>query len=107
MIFIIVIFIIWGIYVSAMKKKQKEKYKFSNAMLPLILSSLIVTICLGLNYLETYSYQDGIAISNFISYWIIGEDYWSTQLFRSYFNYSLIISIALTIMYSIQKLQED
>lgn len=92
----------WVIFTIVMKRRLKEKFRLFNALLPLVLLSLIVSISLGINYVASAvpSINDGIGIHNFLAYWIIGEDNWSEGLFKSYFNYSLITSIFLLFAYS-------
>jgi hypothetical protein len=80
-----------------------KEFKFSQALIPLIFISILSAICLGINYIASAvpSLNDGIGIHNFLSYWIIGEDSWSVDLFMSYFNISVYISLFLTIVYSV------
>jgi hypothetical protein len=65
--------------------------------------SLIAAVCLAQNYSQSLipGIQDGIAISNMVSYWIIGEDGWSQELFKQWFVGFTIISILFTIAYPI------
>jgi len=100
--FLVVSLIIWLLYTIVMKMHLKEKFRLFNALLPLVLFSLIVSISLGVNYTAAAipSINDGIGIHSFLAYWVIGEDGWSVDLFKSYFDYSLIISIVLLIVYS-------
>jgi hypothetical protein len=60
------------------------------------LFSIIISLSLGINYIyATVGREDGIAVNNFIAYWIIGDDCWSIDLFSRYFEHSLSISSLL------------
>lgn len=80
--------------------------KFFSVDRPLIITlivslviSIISTICLWLNYKASFSEQDGIAISNKISYWIITDGTrWSQDLFRDYYIYSLVVTILIALI---------
>lgn len=98
---IIVIFFIWVIFSVIVYKRSKKDFRFSEALLPLILINLVVTIALGVNAVAP-SY-DGISINNFIAYWVIGEDGWSRELFYNYFGDSLISDLFLIFTYMILK----
>lgn len=75
--------------------------KYSKGFLVLLLFSIIVNTALSQNYTENLIPNiEGYSVSNFLSYWIIGEDRWSTGLFRKAYNFSTIITIALLIIYS-------
>jgi len=102
MFFTMMILLIWGIYVFVMKKRLQDKFRFSDPLLPLVIFSIIASLSLGMNYVAAAipSLNDGIGIQNFLAYWIIGEDKWSIALFRNYFDYSLVISFSLLLVYS-------
>ena len=102
MFFIIVCIAIWGLYTFTMKRKLKGRFSLSDSLLPLAIFGVIVSLSLGINYVASAipSINDGIAIHNILAYWIIGEDNWSINLFKSYFEYSLGISIILLIVYA-------
>lgn len=104
--FILITLILWVIYTFLMKKNFGKEFEISKALVPLILISLISTICLGVNYVASAvpSLNDGIGIHNFIAGWIIGDDNWSVQLFKSYFDISVYASLLLTLIYSTLKL---
>lgn len=103
MVFTLIILIIWGVYVFLMKGSHDKEFMLSKALLPLILLCLISTICLGINYVAAAvpSLNDGIGIQNFLAYWIIGDDNWSVQLFKGYFNNLVYTSLFLTVIYSV------
>ncbi|MFC4323201.1 hypothetical protein [Litchfieldia salsa] len=61
--------------------------------------STVSTISLWLNYKASFDGQDGIAITNKISYWIITDGtQWSQELFMDYFIYFLSVTILITVM---------
>jgi hypothetical protein len=61
--------------------------------------STISTISLWLNYKASFGEQDGIAISNKISYWIITDGArWSQDLFMNYFIYALVVTILIVLL---------
>ncbi|MBM7661098.1 multisubunit Na+/H+ antiporter MnhB subunit [Bacillus mesophilus] len=61
--------------------------------------STISTISLWLNYKASFGEQDGISISNIISYWIITDGtQWTQELFMDYFIYALIVNILFTLL---------
>lgn len=67
----------------------------------LVLSS-ISTISLWLNYKASGGDQDGIAISNQLSYWIITDSVrWSQELFLDYFIYALVVTVLLALLIGI------
>ncbi|WP_231505601.1 hypothetical protein [Bacillus sp. EB01] len=65
--------------------------------------SLLAAVCLAQNYSHSLvpGIEDGIAISNMVSYWIIGEDGWSKVLFKQWFEGFTIISLLFIISYPI------
>lgn len=103
MIFALIILIVWVIYVFLMKKYYGKQFMISKSLVPLILICLIMTTCLGVNFVASAvpSLNDGIGIHGFLAGWIIGEDNWSVQLFKGYFNVSVYVSLFLTFMYAV------
>jgi glucan phosphoethanolaminetransferase (alkaline phosphatase superfamily) len=75
----------------------------ARGLLLAILVSIIAVVMLAQNYTQSLIPQanDGIGVSNFVAYWIIGEDGWSTAVFREAFQYSAGITILLIILYPI------
>lgn len=100
--FILITLILWVIYTLLMKKNFGKEFAISKSLIPLILVCLISSICLGINYVASAvpSLNDGIGIHNFLAGLIIGDDNWSVQLFKSYFNQSVYTSLLLILMYS-------
>jgi hypothetical protein len=77
-----------------------EVYQMPRLSLGLIIAvllSLIANIGLAQNYTQSLIPEatDGIGISNFVADVIIVSDSWSTALFKSYFENSLIITLVL------------
>ncbi len=70
-----------------------------------LLISIISTISLWFNYKASFGGQDGIGISNKISYWLITDDpRWSQELFMDYFIYSLVVTILIALLMTISLL---
>jgi hypothetical protein len=58
--------------------------------------SILSTISLWFNYKASFGEQDGIAISNRISYWLITDEIpWSQKLFLNYLITSFILTILI------------
>lgn len=102
MFFIIISLIAWGLYAYAMKRRLKEEFRLYNAILPLVIFSIIACLSLGINYVASAipSINDGIGIHSSLAYCIIEEDSWSVNIFKKYFDYSMGISIILLTLYS-------
>ncbi|KOA18509.1 hypothetical protein CLHOM_34110 [Clostridium homopropionicum DSM 5847] len=103
MTFALIVLIFWAVYMFIMKRNSGKEFMISKSLMPLILICIISTICLGVNYVAATvpNLNDGLAINNFLSYWIIREDNWSVQLFKSYFDSSVYISLVLVLIYSV------
>ncbi|SFF34777.1 hypothetical protein SAMN04487969_12844 [Paenibacillus algorifonticola] len=84
-------------------KKTGALYIYSKGVFISVILTLIAAICLSQNYLYSLipSFEDGIAISNFIAYWIIGDDGWSVRLFQQYSEGSILLAIGLLVFYII------
>lgn len=108
-LFTTIILLVWVIYSFAMKKRLHEDFRVSGTLLPLMIFSVIASVSLGTNYLAAAipSLNDGISMHNFLASLIIGEDNWSYHLFKTYFEYSLALSISLLIVYSGLKLVKN
>ncbi|MVO99741.1 hypothetical protein EDM21_09390 [Paenibacillus sp. N10] len=67
----------------------------------LIICSLLSNISLSQNYMKSLipEANDGIGISNRISYWIIGEGNWSQERFKMLYEQSVLITIILLLTY--------
>lgn len=103
--FIIFVLVLWGAYVFLMKNQYEDKFVFADTMIPLIFTSILSTLCLGINYIASSipKLNDGIGIHTFLANLIISVDKWSTELFKNYFDISLYISLILILVYSILK----
>lgn len=68
-----------------------------------IILSILGAVSLGQNYTQSLipEANDGIGISNKLALWIIGEDGWSQEMFRSMFELSLYVSLILIVAYPI------
>ena len=100
--------ILWIAYVLLIKKKLGDKFILSRELLPLIFISILSAACLGVNYVASAvpNLNDGIGIHSFLAYWIIGDDNWSVNLFKRYFDYSVYIALFLILLYSVLRLME-
>ncbi|MFZ3590676.1 hypothetical protein ACOI1C_15840 [Bacillus sp. DJP31] len=100
MLFIIscLLFLIGSIMIF---KVFKIRYAFSCGILIGIALSIIATISLSQNYTQSLiaNVNDGIAISNMISSWIIGENGWSVERFKELFEQSTNITLLLILIY--------
>ncbi len=74
--------------------KQSDNYKLSKTILIIFLFSILANVSLAQNYTQSLipGIQDGIGISNKLSYWIITDagwgSHWSKELFKTAYNYS-------------------
>ncbi|SDT00057.1 hypothetical protein SAMN05444162_2811 [Paenibacillaceae bacterium GAS479] len=82
-------------------KKSQVQYPCAKAVTLLIFGSLLSNISLAQNFTQSQipEVNDGIAISNRISYWIIGEGNWSPERFGAFYEQSVFITIALMFVY--------
>lgn len=108
MLFTIITLFLWGGYAFLMKRKYGKEFLLSRALILVIFICLISSVCLGINYIASAvpALNDGIGMHNFLAYWIIGEDNWSIQLFKNYFDISIYINIFLTFIYAVLTLAE-
>lgn len=98
--FLFLVLISWLIFLYVLYKKTGKSGKYSKGILALLIFSIIVNVHLGLNYVASYSpQQDGIVITNWLSFLIIGEDGWSISLFKQKFDYSTAVTITLLVLY--------
>ncbi|KGK86818.1 hypothetical protein DP73_15420 [Desulfosporosinus sp. HMP52] len=109
MFFVIICMIVWILYTFVMQRRLKEEFRLFKALLPLVILSLIVSLSLGVNYVASAipSINDGISIHTSLAHWIIGEDSWSINLFKNYFDYSIWISLILLALYSGLRIWKD
>ena len=85
MFFVIICMAVWGLYTYVMKKRLNEKFRLFNALLPLVIFSVIVSLSLGINYVAAAipSINDGIAIHTSLAYRIIGKNSWIVNFFKT------------------------
>lgn len=103
MIFVILVLITWIILTLVLKQRSNTQFRFSEALLPLVLVSYLVTIDLGINYVAGAipKLNDGIGLHSKFAFFIIGEDRWSLELFKKIYDISFNISIVLTLIFII------
>jgi ABC-type dipeptide/oligopeptide/nickel transport system permease subunit len=77
----------------------------SKSTLVLLLVSLIFNTALAQNYnysLIPYPERDGYSISNWLAYYVFGEDHfghWNSDLFKAGYEISIYVSIILLVIY--------
>jgi len=100
-IFVSIVLVVWMIFVICLRRRMSDRFRFSNALLPLVLTSYLVAFDLGTNYVAGAIpvLNDGIGLHSKFAYYIIGEDGWSLELFKRIYDYSFTISIILTLLY--------
>lgn len=82
--------------------KKDCKSKFT---LVLLILSIIFNTALAQNYnhnLIPYPERDGYAVSNWLAYYVFGEDHfghWSSDLFKNGYEISITISMILLVIY--------
>ncbi|NLM44600.1 MAG: hypothetical protein GX201_11410 [Clostridiales bacterium] len=98
MLFAIIVLVLWIIFAIILKSVTKDKFRFSDAILPLVLISYLLTIDLGINYVAGAipGINDGIGLHSRFALYIIGEDNWSIELLKRIYDISFTISILLT-----------
>ena len=101
--FVIFLYFFIGLYLAIQKK-----LKFSTALLPILLFSILANVALAQNYTQSLIVEanDGLGISNTLAYFLIGEDGWSLELFQSSYNFSTTVSLALLLSYSLILISE-
>lgn len=79
----------------------KNSMKISTALLPLLFFSILSNVALSQNYSQSLLSEanDGIAVSNFLSSFILPDDYWSQELFHSSYELTTNLSLLLLIVY--------
>lgn len=86
----------------------KKMIKYSTALLPFMLFSILVNVALAQNYTQSLiaGANDGIGASNILASFLIPEDNWSQELFHSFYEGSMIISLILLLLYLLSLLLE-
>lgn len=79
----------------------KNSMKISTALLPLLFFSTLSNVALSQNYTQSLISEanDGIGVSNFLSSFILPNDYWSQELFHSSYELTTNLSLLLLIGY--------
>lgn len=79
----------------------KNSIKISTALLPLLFFSILSNVALSQNYTQSLLSEanDGIGVSNFLSIFILLDDYWSQELFHSSYELTTNLSLLLLIVY--------
>ncbi|KQL34367.1 hypothetical protein [Psychrobacillus sp. FJAT-21963] len=79
----------------------KNSIKISTALLPLLFFSILSNVTLSQNYTQSLLSEanDGIGVSNFLSSFILPDDYWSQELFHSSYELTTNLSLLLLIVY--------
>ena len=103
-LFILISIVIFLIIISLYYTVDKKRF-ISKSLLAMELYSLIVSMIFGVCLAGCLS--DGLYINNSLAWWIIGDDDWSFGLFRIYFEYSLLVSIFLLIIFIISTVIES
>lgn len=93
--------------------KRSDKFKFSKTLLVPFMVSILANVSLAQNYSQSLipGIQDGIGISNKLAYYIITDDgwgiNWSKELFKRVYDYSIIISGIIIILFILVLLIES
>ncbi|MDR7314695.1 hypothetical protein [Brevibacillus nitrificans] len=90
-------------------KKFGVTRPFSRLALLSLIFCVLATACLGVNYVQSLlpGLQDGIAVSNALASFIIGEDQWSHEKFLQYFEGFMATSVLLMVFYIIALIGES
>jgi hypothetical protein len=82
-------------------KRFGVKNSFSKGVALAIALSILSVIALAQNYTQSLipEANDGMGISNSLAYWIIGEERWTIEMFRSFFEQSTYLTLALIVAY--------
>lgn len=69
--------IIWLVFVGLFYKFNRENFRFSSALLPLVLFFILVSIDLVYNFLANSNpiLSDGLGFVGVFSFWILKDDY--------------------------------
>ena len=96
-------YIIFVYFIVMLVFAIQKKVKFSTALLPVLLFSIVANVALAQNYTQSLipEANDGMGISNPLAYFLISDDRWSPELFRSAYNISTTITILFLIIYSL------
>jgi len=82
-------------------RKANVSYPLSRTLSLLLMFMVLAAACLGQNYSQSLipGSSDGIAVSNYLAYVIMGEDDWSIERFKSYFDAAVSASLISMVLY--------
>lgn len=87
------------LFIFTLLKIFSVKYALRFTLIIGLCMTLFTSISLWFNYKASFGEQDGIAISNKMSYWIITDGKrWSQELCMNYFIYSSSILLLLVVL---------
>ncbi len=94
--FLLIVLLIYLLF-----KKAGVAYPLSRVLLVALIFSVLATACLGQNYTTSLipGVHDGIAVSNSLAFFIMGDDGWSHEQFERYFDGFLTASLILMVLY--------
>ncbi len=96
-----IVFICFTSIVLTYYKTRKLKH-IAQILLASCIFSVLSVLCLFDNYVSSrIEDQDGLSISNSLSYLYIGEDGWTKELFRNTYEQSLLVAELLFVVYII------
>jgi hypothetical protein len=104
-LFVLVVIIL--IYV--LFRKTGVSYPLSRILHLLLIFCVLATACLGQNYTQSLipDIHEGISVSNSLAFFIMGDDKWSHEKFKSYFDGFLTASLVVMALYIIALLWES
>lgn len=81
-------------------KKIRFPFSFTLGIAISCLCSIVASICLSQNYTHSLipTVNDGIGPSNMVAYLLIGENRWTTEQFRNYYNGSVYTTLFLILL---------
>jgi len=76
-------------------------HPYSKGVVLAIFLSIAALVCLAQNYTQSLISEasDGVGISNWVAYWVIGEDGWSIGKFRNAFEQSIYCTLVAIVLY--------
>ncbi|MFC7370274.1 hypothetical protein ACFQPF_01100 [Fictibacillus iocasae] len=102
MLFLVIsILILFG--VGLIFKRAGIVRPYSKTLFIAIAIAFLSVLALSQNYTQSLipEANDGIGISNFLAYWIIGEAKWTHVLFKTFYDQSTYVAFFLVILYPI------
>lgn len=81
---------------------------YSKGIFLAVVFSILAVVCLAQNYTQSLiqGAEDGISISNQVAYWLIGEDNWTVERFKEWFELSIYFTLFLIVIYPIVMIAE-